>query len=196
MFVFAVDQNVDAECEFRENYSRLSLVIIDTFPNILRDVIRLIITAERLYQLCLPKLTSFTSDQQKNLQDLNLTNSYTSLDISIIYRLLRQFQLIPPPTLGWGNFPGKNHNKLGDDVERIRYYRNQVAHRNNTNIEKIEFEDYFNHFLNIGIRMDLNLRQGTNYESNINLHKTCRIDKQMQIKYENALKELENIKCK
>lgn len=192
-----MDQNVDAESEFRENYSRLSLVITDTFPSILRDVIGSIISAKKLYQLCVPNhLSSFTSDQQKNLQDLNLTNSYTSLDISIIYRLLRQFELIPPPTLGWGNFPDKNHNKLGDDVERIRYYRNQVAHRNNTNIEKIEFEDYFNHFLNIGNRMDLNLRQGTNYERNIDLHKTCRIDKQMQIKYENALKELENIKCK
>ncbi|CAC5383542.1 unnamed protein product [Mytilus coruscus] len=196
LFVFAVSQNVDAECEYREHYSRMSLVIIDTFPNILRDVIRSSISAHRLYQLCIPHLSSFTPDQQKNLQDLNLMNSYASLDISIIYRLLRQFQLIPPPTLGWGNFPNKDDNTLGDDVERIRYYRNQVAHRNNTNIEKNEFEDYFNHFLSIGHRMDLNLSQGTNYEKKIDLHKTCRIDIQMQIKYENALKELENIKMR
>lgn len=196
LFHFAVSQNVDKDGENRELYSRVSLVITDTFPNILRYVIRSLIPASRLYQLCLPHLKSFSPDQEKNLQDLDLLNSYESLDITLVYRLIRQFQLLPSPTNGWGTYPDKKDKKICDDVERIRYYRNQLAHRSNTNIEKKEFEDYFDNFCDIGHRIDLNFFQKTNYEETIILQKTCRMDKQMQIKYENALKELENIKCK
>ncbi|CAC5383545.1 unnamed protein product [Mytilus coruscus] len=101
-----------------------------------------------------------------------------------------------PSTKGWGLYPDKGDIKLGDDVERMRNYRNQTAHRTNISIDKNEFENYFDHFRNIGRRMDLNFFRKTNYEETIILHKTCRMDIQMQIKYENALKELENIKLR
>ncbi|CAG2243021.1 unnamed protein product [Mytilus edulis] len=118
------------------------------------------------------------------------------MDITLIYKLLRQLSLISPPTNGWGNKPEKTDMKLADDVERIRRYRNHLAHRCNTNIGKDEFDDYFDKFRDIGYRMDLNFFNKTNYERLIKLHKTCSMDKQMQTKYMNALKQLENIKCK
>lgn len=190
-----MSQTIDSDAEIREQYSRMSLVITDTFPNILRDVIRSVIHTNKLYQLCVPHMRSFPLDQQKSLKDLDLLNSYDSLDVSLVYKLLRQFKLIPSPTKGWGLYPEKGDIKLGDDVEHIRNYRNQIAHRTNIIIEKNEFENYFDHFRDIGRRMDLNFFQKTNYEETIVLHKTCRMDIQMQVKYENALQELENIKC-
>ncbi|VDI17289.1 Hypothetical predicted protein [Mytilus galloprovincialis] len=189
-----VIQTVDEDSENIERYSRVSRVIIDTFLNIFRDIIRSNISANKLYQMCLPHLKSFSSDQQTVLKGANSSNSYDSMDITLIYKLLRQLSLISPPTNGWGNKPEKADMKLADDVERIRRYRNHLAHRCNTNIGTDEFDDYFDKFRDIGYRMDLNFFNKTNYERLIKLHKTCSMDKQMQTKYMNALKQLENIK--
>ncbi|XP_071146852.1 uncharacterized protein [Mytilus edulis] len=189
-----VIQTVDEDSENIERYSRVSRVIIDTFLNIFRDIIRSNISANKLYQMCLPDLKSYFSDQQTVLKGANSSNSYDSMDITLIYKLLRQLSLISPPTHGWGNKPEKADIKLADDVERIRHYRNHLAHRCNTNIGKDEFDDYFDKFRDIGCRMDLNFFNKTNYERLIVMHKTCSMDKQMQTKYMNALKQLENIK--
>ncbi|XP_052067786.1 uncharacterized protein LOC127707294 [Mytilus californianus] len=144
--------------------------------------------------MCLPHLNSFSSDQKIILNDSQSSNSYDSMDITLIYKLLRQFSLINPPTKGWGNNPDKVDINLVDDVERIRRYRNQLAHRCNTNIGKDEFDDYFDNFRDIGNRMDINFFHTTNYKRVIIGHKTCSMDMQMQTKYKNALKQLENIK--
>lgn len=71
-----------------------------------------------------------------------------------------------------------------------------MAHRCSANIEDDAFKSYFDEFCHIGQRMDLIFFQKRNYEETIILYKNCRIDYQMQIKYENALKELENLTCK
>ncbi|CAG2204554.1 unnamed protein product [Mytilus edulis] len=187
---------VDENSENRERYSRMSLAINDTFPNIFRDIIRSIISPRKLYQMCIQHLRSFSTDQNTCLHKIQSSNSYDSLDISLIYKLLRQFSLVPSPTKGWGNIPDKVDIKLSDDIERIRLCRNQLAHRCSTNITKVEFDNYFDQFRDIGHRIDLNFFQKTNYEYKINGHKTCRMDTQMETKYINTLKELENLKLK
>lgn len=190
------DIHPDTESEKRERYSRLALAIIETFPDILRDVIRSNISGSQLYLQCIPYLNKFTSEQQLKLMELQYSNTYNSLDVTLIYRLLRQFSLIQPPTKGWGSIPDDVNTKLGDDVERIRYLRNQIAHRSDTNIDARVFDDYFDKFQNIGCRMDLLFFYKTNYEQRIIGHRTRRLDTEMLTKYENALKELENIQRK
>lgn len=194
--------NIHEVDEKKERFSRISLVVIESFPNMLRNVIQLVKTEREMYNMCTPCMEDFTSDQQTKLQELQTSNSYDSLDISMIYRLLRKFALINPPTNKWGGVPGEKDIKVADDVERIRYFRNKIAHMCSTNIGKVEFDNYFNQFIDIGRRMDkIKTRrfgenfQDTNFESDIIGHKTCNMDTKMQIKYTNALKELENIKC-
>ncbi|XP_052097447.1 uncharacterized protein LOC127732452 isoform X2 [Mytilus californianus] len=185
---------VDEESEKLERYSRVSRVITDTFPNILRDIISSNSSASKMYQMCLTYLNDFSSDQKTSLKDLKASNSYESMDITLIYKLLRQFSLINPPTKGWGSNPDKADINLADDVERIRRYRNQIAHRCNTNIGKAEFDEFFDNSRHIGLRMDLNFFRKRNYEQLIVRHKTCSMDMQMQTKYKNAVKQLEKIK--
>ncbi|CAG2189719.1 unnamed protein product [Mytilus edulis] len=144
--------------------------------------------------MCLPHLNSFSSEQKIVLTDLPSSNLYDSMDITLIYKILREFSLIGPPTKGWGSNPEKEDMKLADDVERIRRYRNQLAHRCSIAIEKDEFDDYFDSFRDIGNRIDLMFFHKTNYERVIIANKTCSMDMQMQTKYKNALKQLENIK--
>ncbi|XP_052083052.1 uncharacterized protein LOC127720501 isoform X2 [Mytilus californianus] len=184
------------EREGQERYSRLSMAIIETFPKVLRHVIRSRISASQLYQMCEPFLKMFYHEQRTSLKELQNSNTYDSLDITIVYILLRQFSLIPSPTKGWGIIPDNADTKLGDDIERIRCYRNQLVHRRDTNIDKSEFDDCFNKFRDICRRMDLNVFQNTNYEMRIIGHRTCTMDAETQIKYENAMKEIETIKLK
>ncbi|CAG2223693.1 unnamed protein product [Mytilus edulis] len=187
----------DTESDKRERYSRLSIPIIETFPKILRDVIRKIMpVAKPLYKKCVPVLRTFYPEQQTIIKELQYSNTYDSLDVTLIYQLLRQLSLIPSPTKGWGSFPDKVDINLGDDVERIRCYRNNLAHRSDTKIDKNEFSEYFNEFRSIGHRMDLNFSQTTNYEQEIVGYKTCVMDTAMQAKYENAMMEIENIKLR
>ncbi|CAC5385050.1 unnamed protein product [Mytilus coruscus] len=186
----------DTESEKRERYCRLAMAVIDTFPNILRDVIRSNISASDLYLRCIRLINTLNPEQQANLRQLHYSNTYSSLDITLIYKLLRQFNLIPPPTQGWGAIPDKADSKLADDIERIRFYRNQIAHRCDTNIDTNVFDDYFDKFQDIARRMDLIFFQKTNYERQIIGHRTRRIDTELQKKYENAMKKIDNIQCK
>ncbi|CAC5383517.1 unnamed protein product [Mytilus coruscus] len=148
--VKAIEESLpDTESENGERYSRVSMAIIETFPNVLRDVIQSMISASQLYQKCIPILKTFNAEQQKNITTLQHSNSYDSLDITLIYKLLRQFSLIPSPTKGWGSIPDKVDTNIGDDMERIRRYRNQVAHRSDTKINKTVFDKYFENFREI-----------------------------------------------
>lgn len=190
--------NIHEVDENKEHYSRISLVVIESFPNMLRTVIQLVKPAARdMYNMCTPVMEDFTSDQQTKLKELQSSNSYDALDISMIYRLLKQFALIQSPTNNWGGVPGEKDITVADDVERIRYFRNKIAHMCSTNIGKVEFDNYFNQFLAIGRRMDeiKTVKSDKNFESDIIVHKTRNMDTQMQIKYMIALNQLENIKC-
>ncbi|CAC5399556.1 unnamed protein product [Mytilus coruscus] len=121
-----------------------------------------------------------------------------------LYRYIRNldskshshFSLIQQPTKGWGNFPDQTDVTIADDVERIRILRNEIAHRHNTNIEDKLFEEYFAGFRDICHRIDQYFSGGTGYEQSIIDCKTFSMDIQMKNKYENALKELENMKMR
>ncbi|XP_062570169.1 uncharacterized protein LOC134232234 [Saccostrea cucullata] len=58
------------------------------------------------------------------------SNSVTSksMDITIMYKLLRNYSEISPPQSGWGKVPKVEHITESDDIERIRLYRNKYSH--------------------------------------------------------------------
>ncbi|XP_062620306.1 uncharacterized protein LOC134281887 [Saccostrea cucullata] len=66
----------------------------------------------------------------------------SSFDVPIMYKLLRNFgSNIPPPTNGWGKEPTIGQKTQGDDIERIRKYRNQLCH-NLFKTQSMDDEDY------------------------------------------------------
>ncbi|XP_062594343.1 uncharacterized protein LOC134255817 [Saccostrea cucullata] len=54
--------------------------------------------------------------------------SSLSMDITIMYKLLRNFSDIDPPGNGWGKEPRIVDITGSDDIERIRLYRNKYSH--------------------------------------------------------------------
>lgn len=43
------------------------------------------------------------------------------------------------PHNGWGKLPEESHTTEADDIERIRYYRNIICHRNASGMDSNEF---------------------------------------------------------
>ncbi|CAG2187588.1 unnamed protein product [Mytilus edulis] len=185
----------DWKTNMRELYSRTAIVITDIFPDILRDLLRSTISPQDLYKKCDTNfLNSCFSDQKTYLKTLKLKNTFSFLDIPIIYKLLRYFSLISPPSKGWGKTPDPTDNLIADDVERIRQLRFEIAHRCDANIDKNTCDALFVRFSEIGERIDIYFTGKTNYEQKVFDCRMCPMDIQMLTKYENAVKELENIK--
>jgi hypothetical protein len=98
-----------------------------------------------------------------NIRKAN-TDGYADFDIPLIYKLLRNLKLIPPPTRGWEprGGPVLTETTIGDDLERFRKSRNEILHRGNTNVSDQELTDYFTQFKEIAQRLELALNKKKN----------------------------------
>lgn len=45
-----------------------------------------------------------------------------------MYALSQKCIKLKPPSKGWGGKPSVNDTNTADDIERIRFYRNQICH--------------------------------------------------------------------
>ncbi|VDI30578.1 Hypothetical predicted protein [Mytilus galloprovincialis] len=91
------------------------------------------------------------------------TKQYADFDVALMYKIIRNLNLVPSPTQGWDNRnpPTSTETDIGDDVERIRRIRNDIVHSGNTNITDSELENRFSLFLEIARRLELYLKDGT-----------------------------------
>ena len=68
----------------------------------------------------------------------------TDFDFTLLYKLIRNLlTAIPAPTCGWGNRPLPGHLNETDDIERIRYLRNELAHNSDFEICDTDFSTYW-----------------------------------------------------
>lgn len=71
-----------------------------------------------------------------------LLPDYSKFDVTLLYTLIRNLCPALEPTRGWGNEPGPKDTKIGDDIERLRFFRNQnFAHLNSAAIPDDTFDD-------------------------------------------------------
>lgn len=65
----------------------------------------------------------------------------TDFDSSLLYKLIRNTlnHKIAPPTSGWGTEPLPGDRSEADDIERIRCYRNKIAHNTEFKISNKQF---------------------------------------------------------
>ncbi|CAC5383601.1 unnamed protein product [Mytilus coruscus] len=107
------------------------------------------------------------------------TKQYANFDVFLMYKIIRNLNLVPPPTRGWDNQnpPTPTEITIGDDVERIRHSWNDIVHSGNTNISDLELENRFSLFIDISSRHELYLnKRNREYVSRIENVKTCCID--------------------
>lgn len=66
-------------------------------------------------------------------------SSSSDLDITILYSMFRNSIDIQKPSKGWGRTPDENDRSIGDDIERVRIYRNKICHENSFEMTTAEF---------------------------------------------------------
>lgn len=71
-----------------------------------------------------------------------LLPDYSNFDVTLLYTLIRNLCSGLEPTRGWGLEPGPTDTKIGDDIERLRLFRNKnFAHLNSATIPDDTFEE-------------------------------------------------------
>ncbi|CAC5395395.1 unnamed protein product [Mytilus coruscus] len=70
----------------------------------------------------------------------------TDFDSSLLYKLIRNTlnHKIAPPTRGWGSTPLSGDKYEADDIERIRHYRNKIAHNTEFKISNKQYQNQWN----------------------------------------------------
>ena len=72
--------------------------------------------------------------------DIPLLPQSIHFDFSLLYKLVRNTLRISAPTQGWGKEPLVNDTSVADDVERIRKFRNSLAHNEQTLFSESDFQ--------------------------------------------------------
>ncbi|XP_076109021.1 uncharacterized protein LOC143077017 [Mytilus galloprovincialis] len=172
----------------RERYSKISAVITEFFPKLLRNILQSKVSPSMLYNLCIKPGVHWNYSEKSQVNTLKSSNNYESLDASMLYKLFRTFTCVDEPTQGWGKLPTNYDLSISDDIERIRILRNKSAHRCDTRIDQTEFENQFLQFHDITRRISID------HENELTAIETDSLDHKRQIELEKALHELEDIK--
>ncbi|CAC5390701.1 unnamed protein product [Mytilus coruscus] len=178
--------------------AKCGIVVLDVFSEMMKDLLKhRKITAEKVYDIVmndvnfLPKLR----DKEKDLLRTLRSDGFMKLDALIIYKIAINFkgtQFIPQPTTRWGERPLPNNIDIGDDAERINIARNEFAQIPNGAASELEFEEFFNVFLEVGQRVDyfLGKKPEFGHAKRIRDLKTTTLDTETVEKYQKLCQEL------
>jgi hypothetical protein len=150
----------------KTNYARLGHASQSLIPKLLQQLLLFYEPTSRILNDCFSN--SYLKKKLNAIEWLNIrkanTDDYADFDIPLIYKLLRNLKLIPPPTRGWEpqGGPVLTETTIGDDLERFRKSRNDIFHRGNTNVSDQELTEYFTQFKEIAQRFELVLNKKTN----------------------------------
>ncbi|CAG2235060.1 unnamed protein product [Mytilus edulis] len=133
--------------EIMTNYARLGHAAQHELPNLLRELLvikeppHLLDGHVHANKYLLRNLRSHEWAIIKSVQ----THLYNNVDVPLMYKIIRNLNLVPRPTRGWDSQidPMASEITIGDDIERIRRSRNEIVHRGNTKVDNLEFANYF-----------------------------------------------------
>ncbi|CAG2222525.1 unnamed protein product [Mytilus edulis] len=170
----------------RTNYARIGHAAQQLFPDILQELIAIKEPAHRLsHDVNANKYLS------KNLRPYEwsminnvVTIGYANFDIPFIYKLVRNLNLVKKPTKGWDKLaPSTAEVTPGDDIERIRRFRNNILHRGNAQVTDSELSQFFSEFKDIAGRLEkyLSKRPGEYVDKFVDLETCCMDEKTSDI---------------
>lgn len=95
---------------------------------------------------------------------------YGRFDVTLLYTLIRNLCSSLKPTQGWGIDPKSADIQIGDDVERLRHFRNNYyAHANSSKISDTEFGGIWRNLKSAINRIQSSIACGADYEQQLNL---------------------------
>lgn len=93
---------------------------------------------------------------------------YEEFDVSLLYTLIRNLCTSVKPTQGWGTEPKLTDTQVGDDIERLRLFRNNYyGHADSTKIPDGKFKDLWKKLKFVIHRLQKNNWCTANYEEEL-----------------------------
>ncbi|KAL3860666.1 hypothetical protein ACJMK2_010760 [Sinanodonta woodiana] len=189
----------------RTNFARMCWIVVDVF----RDILWRVLSDE----ISPSDLPSKVRTNQHKLQNLNkdiktwLCNSSSAspiiptskdLDVTSLYTLIRNLcNLVPVPTNGWGQAPPLTGGNLGDDVERVRVFRNSVyGHAKEGYVNAIDFSDLCREMKTFVTSLDAFFGGSCDFVGRIDSILTCSMDKALQDTYIDKMQEIAKLSDK
>ena len=189
----------------RTNYARLGLVVVEIFSKILRVIMRSNIAPEALHRHIIVQkkknpsvFDKMTLEERKSLYTLS-NRTYDNIDFTTSYKLMRSLMssllLLDAPAQGWGRPPTNADVTISDDVERLRFMRNEIVHRLKADIDLTEMNNYFSNIVHIARRIDTYLCKlpDQGFVREVLNFQTHSMDPEMEQKYYRDLKDIEDI---
>lgn len=89
---------------------------------------------------------------------------YSTFDVTLLYILIRNLCPSLRPAKGWGKEPDVTDTQLGDDIERLRLFRNiYYAHANYTAISDTEFDKIWGNLKSVVSRIQSKTTSSVDY---------------------------------
>ncbi|XP_052064162.1 uncharacterized protein LOC127704251 isoform X2 [Mytilus californianus] len=151
--------------EEQERHASALMIAIDIYPKMMKEMLynkykspSSVIVVYQLIQNVIddendPLVKQLTALEKSIVKSINM-DGFAKCDISLLYRLIRYFKLLPAPSRGWGAKPSIKEIREGDDVERMKRYRNDLVHRPKGGLSESEKTDIFTESINIAKRLD------------------------------------------
>ncbi|CAG2188628.1 unnamed protein product [Mytilus edulis] len=139
------------------NYARIGHAAQQVFPDILQNIIAIKENQHILHRDVIRNRylnRNLRADEWSMINNVR-TNGYVNFDIPLIYKLVRNLNLVAPPSKGWDFHMDPTVTEIlpGDDIERIRRTRNKILHRGNAQVSDSNLTDYFTTFKDIATRL-------------------------------------------
>lgn len=157
------------------NFVCVAKVCVDFLKIPLIDILTNFIKPVDLYSEILKStLSPITGTNKLNRDQLKIcfisppdVPNYNQFDVTLLYTLLRNLRPYLRPTWGWGSEPKTTDKQIGDDIERLRCFRNKHAHANSTEITDDEFDDLWKNLKYVIQRCQTFTKSNANYEQQL-----------------------------
>lgn len=131
----------------KHNFQCVTEASLDLITLALNDILLFQIKPEDLFL----KITSSDLSGRLRSDQLKLCYfpppvlpDYSKFDVSLSYTLIRNLCPGLEPTRGWGNEPAPKDTQIGDDIERLRLFRNNnFAHLSSAAIPDDTFKELY-----------------------------------------------------
>lgn len=172
----------------KEIVNRLRVVCVINYPctELFRDILRQHVTEIQMPGRLLEEGTqkilkgNLGKDLKEILYSQNgyFTGDYTCLDLSALYRLIRNVSGITAHQKGWGRSPNPSDHSVSANIERLRNIRNvDTAHGASKTLNEHEFQTLMKKIENSIEELEKSLPwKSTKYKDDVTKWKTCPLD--------------------
>lgn len=176
---------------YMTNYVRLCFVAQYENRNLLEELLKNQISLGHKLQLKRIHSVFFNYEEGVFIRECIEQNCFEKLNLRLLYLLIRNLQLVQPPSRRWSSNSYPKVLTIEDGVELIYQKYNLILHSGKTSFTNEEVRELFSIFNDIAITFDHFCMNNTGNKSVTRYIETCCVDYKMRSRYRNHLHVLE-----